>query len=811
MKKKNLIILLLIPFIISLLGVVAINVTVSFIAADITGIKWDYDEVEGFKVGNEYRLYAIGEAPEGVTIGEGNDLIWSLNNKDANDTNEYAKIYLAENGYYYLQALKVGEIILTCSNEKGNIFRSLSAMIYESGAILLSSKDSTSQNNIDSTIYYGEYQDVNKMQKLSIDLNIKVESDDKNIDLSSSLAVLECSDNIEVDIMGQKVKIKDGYQFKGNERAYFSIGFPLDESTIPAKYEFMIVKDGINVDSYDELLACTNNSNDGEIVVLRKSFESLDYYNSSNNEAVKLFGNYTSSSKSYNFEKEVYRFETTFNKEYIEQWNEFASKNNSYKTITKEVLAGLRVQKDFYGNGFTLNFHNLTYPYDVIKVTNDDGTTIEVPQLNLKNLFRGPLPFYTLGDPNNMPLVTAFGQDNVGMYVDGDNITINDVNIKNCDFGNSFTNLNTVGTVMEVNGDNVTIKNTRLANGKNVLRSFSNHNLVVDNCMLSNSRNFLITTGSNEYEKIDGEKTFTFKDLNGNDVNSTLNQMLSKNEMGDSAITSYIAGGFSDASKMKETILSIDNALNDASKVNELKGSMVINNTMFYRSGIASIALESYFNGPYLFAKSPTMIGQLFSSMSYEDDRPIVPLEPNNVSGVSYPVSVNISGNTKFFDYKKVSELDISGLINENISAIANSIFDQDIQKITIEHIFPIKSILNEIAANNNTITSDQYFNIPIAYYGGGLNNSIVTYDGYDYVNTLTNPLEVNLLDNYINLPSGDNLMSMMKYIMVKTVTTVTGCKPFKFVLTSNDSELLKETKGKAPNVSILIENAKGA
>ena len=268
MKKKNLIILLLIPFIISLLGVVAINVTVSFIAADITGIKWDYDEVEGFKVGNEYRLYAVGEAPEGVTIGEGNDLIWSLSNKDANDTNEYAKIYLAENGYYYLQALKVGEIILTCSNEKGNVFRSLSAMIYESGAILLSSKDSTSQNNIDSTIYYGEYQDVNKMQKLSIDLNIKVESDDKNIDLSSSLAVLECSDNIEVDIMGQKVKIKDGYQFKGNEHAYFSIGFPLDESTIPAKYEFMIVKDGINVDSYDELLACTNNSNDAEIVVL---------------------------------------------------------------------------------------------------------------------------------------------------------------------------------------------------------------------------------------------------------------------------------------------------------------------------------------------------------------------------------------------------------------------------------------------------------------------------------------------------------------------------------------------------------------
>ena len=46
---------------------------------------------------------------------------------------------------------------------------------------------------------------------------------------------------------------------------------------------------------------------------------------------------------------------------------------------------------------------------------------------------------------------------------------------------------------------------------------------------------------------------------------------------------------------------------------------------------------------------------------------------------------------------------------------------------------------------------------------------------------------------------------------MVKTVTTVSGCEPFKFVLTSNDSELLKETINQAPNVSILIENAKGA
>ena len=100
MKKRNLIILLLIPFIISLLGIVTLNVSVNFIAADIIGIKWDYKDVEGFKVGNQYRLQAYGEYPGDVVVGEGNDLIWSLKNKDESDTEVYATVYEEENGYW---------------------------------------------------------------------------------------------------------------------------------------------------------------------------------------------------------------------------------------------------------------------------------------------------------------------------------------------------------------------------------------------------------------------------------------------------------------------------------------------------------------------------------------------------------------------------------------------------------------------------------------------------------------------------------------------------------------------------------------
>ena len=57
-----------------------------------------------------------------------------------------------EGSYYYLLPLTEGEVIVTCSNAKGNIFRSMNVIVYTNGAILLSSKVSSSQNNVDPTI-----------------------------------------------------------------------------------------------------------------------------------------------------------------------------------------------------------------------------------------------------------------------------------------------------------------------------------------------------------------------------------------------------------------------------------------------------------------------------------------------------------------------------------------------------------------------------------------------------------------------------------------------------------------------------------
>lgn len=803
--KKNLIVLLLIPFIIALLGIVTINVTFNLIDNDILSIKWDYQDNEAFKINEKYLLKAEGVSDSKYPVSAGNELIWSIKNKDSEDLDVHAEI-VTEGRDVYLSTKSEGEIIITCSNQKETIFKSMNAFIYEHGAILINPLISGSQNNIDPTIYYGEYDLVNnKKENAEVSYSVRVIPDA----LKNDLVIDSITDNISFDINKGILKIKK----EGSANAVFKI--TTNESIQPYTLSFEVVDNGVNVYSYDDLLNCTNKSKEGEIVVLRKSFESLDNlkYQQANNAVI--FGKYNETSKTYSFKDEVYRFQTTFNAEYIKQWNEFAKTNKNYKEISSEVLAGLHVQKDFYGNGYTLNLHNLTYPYGTLEI-NNNGSVVIVPDLKNENLFRGPLSFITLGNPNNVPLIGAYGQDNIGMYVHGDNIVINDVNLKNCDFGNSLANLDLTGTVLEVSGNNNTIKNSRISNGKHVVRAFSSMNLEISNSMLSNARNFLFTTGSNEYVPINGNEIKTFTDQNGQNTSAPIKEFLKEDGMGDKLLNDFMNGKYSDNESMKKALFSIHDAINDEREVKEqYKGSTKIKDTLFYQSGISSIALETYFNGPYLYSSSPTMINDLFSTMNYED-MPLVPLNPKNVSGTSYPVSISLEGQTRFYDYKKTDAIDLNGLIRENISTIANSIFsEENIRKITIDDIFPLKSMLVSKASQQSCIYSytkdeetSRYINIPIAYYGGGLNLSSIDTTNLVNKEVLSNKIPVSLIDSYITLDTDDdNLVKAMKNIMLKAVVTVIGCEEFKFICYKNTGYLFNET----PSVSILKENAKGA
>lgn len=799
MKKKNLIILLLIPFLIALLGVMTIEGTFSLIENDILSIEWEYEDVEGFKIQDGmYQLKATGLNLKNYPAGSGNNLVWSIENKDGSDE-LYAEI-IEENGKVYLKAIKAGEVIITCSNEKGNVTKKMTAVIYENGVIIVKPKIQSSQNNIDSKIYYGEYDLVNnEKKKATIELDINVIPNS----LAPLVKVLNQTDNIEVDLTNKKISILEEGEVN------LEVGCNDSSLASSSSLDFVVVKDGINVYTYQDLLYCTNKSEKGEIAVLRKSFESFDINSSSTANNMECFGKYNSVSKKFDFSKDVYRFETTYNQEYIAQWNEFAKNNSNYKPITNEVIAALHIQKDFYGNGYSLNFHNLTYPSgSPQEIIGSDGSKTLVPTLADSDLFRGPLSFYTLGDPNNLPLITAYGQDNVGMYIDGDNILVNDVNVRNCDFGNNLKNLDTVGNVAEIYGNNITIKNSHFKNGKNVIRCFSSKDVLIDNSLLEYSRNFLLYLGTNEYIKIDDNSLNNFIDLDGKPTVSSIKDFLAYQATGDKLLNNYLLGS-EDYTSMYNSITSIQNALNNSTIVKDkYKSTITINDTLFYKSGISSISIDTLFNGPYLYSNSPSLIGDIFDMVGDLADSPIIPFEPVNVSGLSYPIKVDLTGDTKFYDYKTIDELDLSGLIGENISVIANSLELYE-GTITIDDIFPLKELLFKKASSYGQAYVDngsRYINLALAYYGGGLNLSKVSTLDLNCKNEIGSTLSVDLLDNYLGMTTGEGTIQMMKSIMLKSVTVVIGFEPFKFMCFEGNGYLFNET----PKVSDLQNNAKG-
>ncbi len=629
MIKKNLIILLLIPFIIALIGAAAVKTTYKLIENDIIDINWKYDATEAFKVGSKELLEADYVAEKDYEISPGNELEWVLTNKDKTDLETHASI-TTENDKTYLNALSVGDVIITCKNKKGNVSKSMNAIIYDNGAIIINPEIKASQSNIDSTIYYGEFDlNGNQKKKAEFNLNIKVVPEDYN----EYLYVKDTSSNIEFDLKSGSILINDAGS------ANITLGINHEVPISDQSYSFDIVKDGINVYTYEDLLYCTNKSTNGEIVVLRKSFESLSNYNLlKDNNNVELFG--TLKNNKFNFENEMYKYETTYNHEFIDKWNNNIETNSlNEPKINDLVYAGLRVQKDLYGNGYTINMHNLTYPTGTSEIIIDSGEKIIVPTLMPSDLYRGPLPFYSLGNHYNMPLVEAFGEDNCGIYMDGNNIKINDINMKNCDFSNSLAYLDYVGIVININGNDNTIINSRVSNGKNVIRAFSTKNLEIKNSLLSNARNFLLYAGSNEYVKPNETKEYEFTLNDGTTVTSTIGEFFEKNGYGDTLLTNYAIGSFDDWLSMYQAIQTTqeaicdDSALYDSSNNLIYKGNIDVTDVFFYRSGVASIGLDTMFNGAYLYSSIPSIINTYLGKLDTQNGNKLSNLLTNNTGG----------------------------------------------------------------------------------------------------------------------------------------------------------------------------------
>ena len=289
---------------------------------------------------------------------------------------------------------------------------------------------------------------------------------------------------------------------------------------------------------------CTNFSTSGEKVVLQTNLESLastfktdengEYINSYLKENTKLFGNYDFKTKTFNFNNELYTFTSTYNHTYIDTYNEAKKGTSGYKEFEPLVKAGIHLTKDLYGNGYTINMSNLCYP-------NNGKISSETQKLTPdkeKDYFFGPLPLVTIGSLSEMSVVKAFGQDNIGLYLDGDNLVINDVKLRNTNNIDNMYNLYYTGTVIEVNGNNNTIKNSVMSHGKNVLRAFSTNNLLVENSILHTGEEFLAKLGSNKINKVDTSKNIS---INYNDsiINDSFNHFYDTTSE-DALMSSYV-------------------------------------------------------------------------------------------------------------------------------------------------------------------------------------------------------------------------------------------------------------------------------
>lgn len=779
MKKRTLIILLVIPFILSLLTFVSIKILDNAVAVDILGIRWDYNENEGFKVSDTpYELKATAITDPDKILAKGNNLVWSMEETSA----DIGEIEKDDDGNFYFLATNEGNVEITCSNERGTVSKHFMATVFEDGAMIINPLRKGSGSSITSNKYYGLYDlnytevrnDSYEKKKSSFSLTTVTYLEDGSRKTNNSLK--ECSSN---------VSYQNGVvSLKSAGKAYVT----LEESGsgLYSTYEFTII-DGVNIYNYNDLLMATNFSTTGENAVMQTSLTSLsdlykkddkgNYINelkeSVDSETENLFGNYDFNKKTFSFDKEYYVFETTYDTRYIDYYNEDKSENEKY---SKNLIAAIHLKKNLYGNGFLINMNNLCYPNHG-SIGKDGKLTPDKE----KDYFHGPLPFVTIGDLGSTPLIEALGQDNSGIYIDSDNVTLDDIRIMNVNEVDNLYNLTYTGSVIDIKGKNVTISNSVIANGKVCVRAFDSDNLLIDNSILKNAGEFVMMVGSDSYSSYDTSKTVSETFSDGSNVSSSFSSFFDTADSGADKVLNDFVNATIDGKLQERDYASdvekVQSYLDNTNKSTSYAATINIKDTFFGRSGVFALASESMFNGPLLYGNIPSSIVSLLNMLKSK--------LPNKNGGTSDPVKVNLIGDTRFYDWKNIESIDVSSLINENISTILQSL-DMGDKTVTIDDIFPMKTILEEVASNKGLVYKDstgkKYINTSIAYYGGGLNVSVIENQTTSSYNTYSEELNVSLLDRVIN-SNGSGMRAMLVDCVVVTI----GSHDFRFVINGKE------------------------
>lgn len=366
--------------------------------------------------------------------------------------------------------------------------------------------------------------------------------------------------------------------------------------------------------------------------------------------------------------KDVKKFTTTYDKTYLDNIGE--------NDENKKVQYLIEFKNHVYGNGFEINADKFTQCKDAT---------------GIPKIFKGPLNFVAISS------ASVKGQDNISFLVRTDKVLINNVVLKGCsddslleeDGQFNLSKLNYVGTTLEI-AKSAKLLNSRVSNGRTVVRIFAGGstmgspvvedkaafnvqdekiNVHIESCVLSNAREFILKIGSNRALKQTDEVQRKLLDANNNP--------------------------YSPYSESNKT----DKYFND----NYLINDVTLKNSVLETSGLFSIGMETHFSGEVLYGE-----GNAISIPEWK-----------GCAATSYASALRIVGDVKMLDWKNLSNVDSSTLIE--VTGDANPWLSMNVAEMMKEVARQQPKECGDIILN---VGGTEYVHGGIAFYGGGYNYS---------------------------------------------------------------------------------------
>lgn len=419
--------------------------------------------------------------------------------------------------------------------------------------------------------------------------------------------------------------------------------------------------------------------------------------------------------------KDVKKFTTTYDKTYLDNIRE--------NEENKKVQYLIEFKNHVYGNGFEINADKFTQCKDATGVP---------------KIFKGPLNFVAISS------ASVKGQDNVSFLVRTDNVLINNVVLKGCrddslleeDGQFNLSKLNYVGTTLEI-AKSAKLLNSRVSNGRTVVRIFAGGstmgspvvkdesafnvqdekiNVHIESCVLSNAREFILKIGSNRaLKQIDKEQRKLRKEKD----------------------KEY----YSPYDESNKT----DKYFND----NYLINDVTLKNSVLETSGLFSVGMETHFSGEFLFGGTIT---------TWE-----------GCAATSYASALRIVGDVKMLDWKNLSNVDSSTLIE--VTGDANDWLSMNVAEM-MKEVAKVKEECRDIILN---VGGTEYVHGGIAFYGGGYN--------YSYLDLTEANDETKQFGVYdVNISVLENSKDENIQKQGKMLPMATGAGDFRFYLYNNKS-----------------------